>query len=164
MSESVQSALAGLRGWNTRQVVVAVAASVVFALLIGLSTVLIPNPVFGREVGTIWWNYPVWLLGSALAGMLMATYVRPDAESGAQAETDAPADRASKLGMAGGVLTWFAVGCPVCNKIALLALGYSGALTWFAPAQPILAVLAIGLTGYALVQRLANQLACPVRP
>lgn len=166
--ESCRAAVAVLKGWTARQLAVAVAASATLALLIGLSTVLIPNPVFGREIGTIWWNYPVWLLGSVLAGMLMATYVRPDVQSDTPVETDtpdesdAPADRASRLGMAGGILTWFAVGCPVCNKIALLALGYSGALTWFAPAQPFLAVAAIGLTGYALVQRLANQLACPV--
>ncbi|EPR75477.1 hypothetical protein ADILRU_2020 [Leifsonia rubra CMS 76R] len=31
------------------------------------------------------------------------------------------------------MLAWFAVGCPVCNKIALLALGYTGALACPAP-------------------------------
>lgn len=160
----MRAALQGVRAWSTRQVAIALVAGVAFALLIGLSTVLIPNPVFGREIGTIWWNYPVWLLGSALAGMLVATYVRPGSAPDPPVATDASADRASRLGVAGGVLTWFAVGCPVCNKIALLALGYSGALTWFAPAQPVLAVAAIGLTGYALLQRLANQIACPVRP
>ena len=64
--------------------------------------------------------------------------------------------------MAGTVLGWFAVGCPVCNKLALLALGYSGALTWFAPVQAYLAVAAVGLLGVALVRRLRGQLACPL--
>ena len=54
------------------------------------------------------------------------------------------------------------MGCPVCNKIALLALGYTGALTWFAPFQPVLAVTALILATFALVWRLKGQLACPL--
>lgn len=66
------------------------------------------------------------------------------------------------MGAIGTVLAWFAVGCPVCNKIALLALGYTGALTFFAPLQPILAVLALALTGVALLWRLQGMVICPV--
>lgn len=62
--------------------------------------------------------------------------------------------------MAGAFLAWFAVGCPVCNKFALLALGYSGAITWFAPFQPVLAVLALVLTGVALIVRLRGRVLC----
>ena len=64
--------------------------------------------------------------------------------------------------MAGGILTWFAVGCPVCNKLALLALGYSGAITWFAPVQPYLAAIALLTTAAALVVRLRGQVLCLV--
>lgn len=60
------------------------------------------------------------------------------------------------------MLAWFAVGCPVCNKLAVLALGYSGAITWFAPVQPILAVGALILTATALTWRLRRQLVCPI--
>ena len=62
----------------------------------------------------------------------------------------------------GAFLAWFAVGCPVCNKLALLALGYAGAITWFAPVQPFLGILALGLTAVALVVRLRGQVACPL--
>ena len=159
-----------LRSWTRRQVVAAVLFAAGFALLIGLPTVLIPNPVFGREIEALAWNYPVWLLTSVLAGMLAATYVRPAARTRAVAaptdgaaalEESAPADTASRFGVVGGVLAWFAVGCPVCNKIALLALGYSGALTWFAPVQPFLAAAALLLTAGALVFRLRGQVFCP---
>ena len=54
------------------------------------------------------------------------------------------------------------MGCPVCNKLALLALGYTGALTWFAPAQPWLAVAGIAFLGYALRSRLMGEVTCPV--
>ena len=59
-------------------------------------------------------------------------------------------------------MTFFAVGCPVCNKLVLLALGSAGAITWFQPLQPVLQALAIGLLGYALVTRLRTAQACPV--
>ncbi|EYR62982.1 hypothetical protein N866_03820 [Actinotalea ferrariae CF5-4] len=165
-----------LRTWTPRQVGAAVLFAVAFALLLGVPTVLIPNPVFGREIAVVAWNYPVWIASAVLAGMLAATYVRPSApqrtgpgagpggdddRSAAEADDDAPVDTTSKVAMAGGVLAWFAVGCPVCNKIALLALGYSGALTSFAPVQPYLAAVALLLTAGALVFRLRGQVLCP---
>lgn len=166
-----------LRAWGVREYAVAAAFAVAFGLLVGLSTVLIPNPVFGREIPTLAWNYPVWIATSALAGLLAATYLRrrttddvPGSPGVApadpvdpvdRADRAGPADRASRLGLTGTVLAWFAVGCPVCNKLALLALGYSGALTWFAPVQPYLAAAALVLTAAALLVRLRGQVLCP---
>ena len=48
------------------------------------------------------------------------------------------------------LLTFFAVGCPICNKVVVIALGTSGALAWFAPIQPYLGVVALGLLAWAL--------------
>lgn len=185
-------ALAGtaLRAWGPRQALVAAAAGAAVALVIGLATVLIPNPVFAREIPTVPWNYPVWILTSVLMGVLVATYVQPDvppdaepsgatardtAEAGrdveataqpATSDTGAPVDgserRSARAGGAAGILAWFAVGCPVCNKIALIALGYTGALTWFAPLQPFLAAIALVLATLAVVWRLRGQVVCPL--
>lgn len=168
-----------LRAWTTRQTLTAVVAGTGVALLVGVATVLVPNPVFAREIPPVWWNYPVWLLTSALSGMLVATYVQPRTTSrsgdggdgrdgpdgGDRRDVDDPtARRSSRWGVIGTTLAWFAVGCPVCNKLALLALGYSGAITWFTPLQPVLALGALALTGAALLARLRGQVACPVRP
>lgn len=176
---SIALALRALRTWTARQVVVAIVVGLAVAVLIGVATVLIPNPIFARDIPPVWWNYPVWLVTSALSGMLVATYVRgePGApegkpqpeEAGAEAaggtsDVDGNDQRTTRMGMAGGVLAWFAVGCPVCNKLALLALGYSGAITWFTPLQPFLAIGALVLTGVAVVGRLRGQVACPVSP
>ncbi|NLS08471.1 hypothetical protein HGQ17_00300 [Nesterenkonia sp. MY13] len=163
----------GLRMWTPRQIMAAVLSSVGVALLIGIATVLIPNPLFARDIPPVWWNYPIWILTAVLSGMLVATYVRP--YSAAQTPTvEAPSasgaedavlgkneKRSSRLGMVGTFLAWFAVGCPVCNKIALLALGYSGAITYFTPVQPFLAAAAVIFCGVALVLRLKGQVACP---
>jgi hypothetical protein len=170
-------AVLALGAWGARQWGVAAAAALAVALLVGVSTVLIPNPLFSREIAVVWWNYPVWIATSVLAGMLVGTYVRQGpaapvvpsggAQDGTQSDpagtSNGAPDRSGRLGMVGGVLAWFAVGCPVCNKLALLALGYSGAITWFAPVQPFLGLLSLVLTGVALFVRLSNQVACPVR-
>src|SRR5690625_4862091 len=170
---SLSLAVVALRSWGPRQFAAAIIAAAVVAAIIGIATVLIPNPVFARDIPPVWWDYPVWLLSSAMMGMLIATYVRPLQDPGASRDyarsgtdsvtTEGAADRSEKGGArAAGVLAWFAVGCPVCNKIALLALGYTGALTWFAPFQPVLAVTALILATFALVWRLKGQLACPL--
>ena len=161
---ALQASVLALCSWTVRRRLAAVGFSVTFALLIGIPTVLIPNPVFGRQVPVHPWNYPVWIASSVLAGMLAATYVRRSRGIAESTETDDTSDAPSRFGMVGGVLAWFAVGCPVCNKIALLALGYSGAITWFAPVQPFLAAAALVTTAGALLMRLRGQVLCPTSP
>lgn len=161
---TLQASVFAVRSWTARQRLAAVGSSFSFALLIGIPTVLIPNPAFGRQVPVQAWNYPVWIASSVLAGMLAATYVRRTRGVAEMPATDYAGDAPSRFGMAGGVLAWFAVGCPVCNKIALLALGYSGAITWFAPVQPFLAVAALVMTAGALLMRLRGQILCSTSP
>ena len=154
--------------------------AVLTALMIGLPTDVIPNPVFGRQVPVTWWSYPVLALTAGLAGVLAATYVhmakdRP-ARTGStastpqarQADRAAPQDgdmvttRSLRLPAAGGLLSWFAVGCPVCNKLVLLAVGATGAVKWFAPIQPALAGLSLALLAASVVVRLRGMRRCPV--
>lgn len=168
LAETLILARQGLASLDRRQWLVALGSAVGVALLIGYATVLIPNDFFARDIEPVWWNYPVWLLTSALSGLLVATYIKPTLVEPVETTALEPADstatdrRTSRLGLAGGILAWFAVGCPVCNKLALLALGYSGAITWFAPIQPFLAIGALALTAVALVVRLRGMVACAV--
>ncbi len=155
-------ALQAIRQWSGKKWLWAAGFSAVFLVLMGASTVLIPNQFFTREIAAVWWNYPVWLFTSIAAGMLAATYVRTPSGGETAGERSREATRSARFGMAGGFLAWFAVGCPVCNKIALLALGYTGALTWFAPFQPVLAGLALVFTVGALVVRLRGEASCLV--
>lgn len=169
LAETLTLARQGLASLDRRQWLVALGSAVGVALLIGYATVLIPNDFFARDIEPVWWNYPVWLLTSALSGLLVATYIKPTLVEPVETtalvepvETTSTERRTSRLGLAGGILAWFAVGCPVCNKLALLALGYSGAITWFAPIQPFLAIGALALTAVALVVRLRGMVACAV--
>ncbi len=146
------SAISVLRRWPARRWVGASVGMVSTVLVVGLPTVLIPNSVFARAVPVTWWAWPVLAVTAVLAGLLGATYIRDAGAPGAKAS--------SRAGMAGGFLSYLAVGCPVCNKIALLALGYTGALRWFAPAQPWLAAAGVGLLAYAFHRRLRGEIAC----
>lgn len=153
--------------WTRARITVAALGALATAALIGLPTDVIPNPVFGRAVPVTWWSYPVLVVTAVLSGLLLATYVREDASLRVLLARRTPdeqprLDRAGWGGSVGGLLSLFAVGCPVCNKIVLLALGASGALTWFAPLQPLLAVASIGALGWALRTRWAGARACPV--
>jgi len=160
-------ATAGLVAWTGRRWLVAAATSIAVTVLVAIPTDLIDTPLSSREIPPTWWSWPALLVSSVLSGLLTATYVAP-VDSGGDTTTrsgDTSTDRGDSStrrgGFAGGLLTFFAVGCPVCNKVALLALGSAGAVTWFQPMQPVLQVLAVGLLAWALHRRLATERACP---
>ena len=138
-----------MRNWRQRHWLTAIVGAVAVALAVGLPTDVIPNPLFGRPVDVTWWSYPSLAVTSVLGGLLLATYV-------AQPQ---PVTH-ERRGIAGGLLGFFAIGCPVCNKLVVIALGTSGALDWFAPTQPILAVLSMVLLAVALRQRLNTADSC----
>lgn len=145
----------GLFSWSGRRWGAALAAAAAYVLALGIPTDLVPNPVFGRQIPPTWWAWPSLLVSAVLAGLLAATYVR----AGEDVDNT---DRQARQGLAGGLLTLFAVGCPVCNKLVLVALGSAGAITWFEPVQPFLQLAGIALLIVALHTRLAVQLSCPL--
>lgn len=167
--------LAALRGWTRRQWLTVLVGGLATAVVIGVPTGVIPTPVFGRSMEVTWWSYPVLLFTSLLAGLLLATYVKVEiavevtatarVEDAAPGTTHTPdvevsAEQCGRLAVAGTALSYFAVGCPVCNKLVLLALGSSGAISWFAPIQPVLAVASIIFLLWALRARLRNSQSC----
>ncbi len=121
---------------------VAACAGVLTAVVIGVPTDIIANSWFTREIPVRWWEYPVLaatcLLTAAWFGIRTA---RPDARQGG----------AGAFGGAG--LAMFAVGCPVCNKLVLAAVGTSGALGVWAPIQPYLAAVSLVLLAAAVAYR-----------
>lgn len=144
--------------WSSRRWGAALLGGLVTAVAVGIPTDVIPNPVFGRPVDVTWWSSPVLVVTAVLGGLLIATYVREPGDADAPDELDRP----GTTGGVGGLLSFFAVGCPTCNKLVVLAVGSSGALDWFAPAQPFLAVLSIVLLASALRSRLRVQIACRI--
>ncbi len=112
-------------------------------LLIGVPTALLPTPWFGRAISPRPLDWVFLIVTAILCAALAATYALP---------VTCPTRERSLT--AGGLLSFFAIGCPVCNKLAVLALGWGGALTYFAPIQPLLGVFALALLGGTLLTRL----------
>ncbi len=141
--------LADVIAWPARRWLAAAGGALVFAIVAGAPTDVIPNPLFIRMTPVQWWSYPVLAAGALLGGLVIATYVRSPAQ---------PAGMTRTAG--GGVLSFLAIGCPVCNKLVVLLLGAAGALNIWAPLQPILGLLSVALLGWALRTRLTAERAC----
>jgi hypothetical protein len=130
-----------------------VAASLATLIVIGLSTDVISNPWFDRKVPVRAYDWIVLIAISVLTGALVITYLVGQSSL-----------VGTRTGVGSGVLGWFAVSCPLCNKIVLLLLGTSGATSLFEPIQPALGALAIVLALGALAVRIRMLLrgTCPV--
>ncbi|MDK9500931.1 hypothetical protein QEZ40_006961 [Streptomyces katrae] len=150
-----------MRTWTTGRWAVAASVAVLAAIVIGVPTGVIPSPFYTRMTPVLWWNYPVWLMSSVLEGLLVATYVRDGSPAGEE-QARGPRRPVTGRALGGGLLSAFAVGCPICNKLVVLAIGVSGALSYWAPLQPILALASVALLLYALVKRLRTAERCPV--
>lgn len=146
------SCFSSLLTWSARRWVVAVLTAGGTFLAIALVTALIENPVFGRTVPPTPWAMQAAVITALLSGLLAATYVRD--------ESFIDEERSLKVGGVGGLATYFAVGCPACNKLVVLALGTTGAIQWFAPIQPYLAGGGILLLAYAVRRRLTAESSC----
>lgn len=146
--------LASLRGWPARRWLVALLAGVAAALVMGVPTGIVPTSLYTRMTPVLWWNYPVWAASALLVGLTAGTYVRDRA----RARDAAPDPSRRTLGAT--LLSTFAVGCPICNKLIVALVGVSGALSYWAPLQPVLGVLSVGLLATGLVVRLRGAVAC----
>ena len=146
----------------------AAAWTAVALAVFGLTSAVIPNPVFGRSVPPEPFAYVVWLVSAPLMGILAATYMVPAAGPAARPARPValgPGPRAqgvrdgSVLGTVAGLGAFLAIGCPLCNKIVLVALGASGAMTIWAPLQPIVGALSVALLVATVAWRLRRRAA-----
>ena len=149
-----EGSLAALRSTMDRRFwVVAVLATAGAIVLLGVPTAVIPNPFFLRMTQTEAFNVIVWIGSAPLIGLLIATYVRPPTRVVDPERTESGTMRTTLAGVA----AYLAIGCPICNKVVVAALGVSGALNYFAALQPIIGVGSLGLLGATLTWRLRDR-------
>jgi hypothetical protein len=127
----------------TRFNVLAAGAAIAYFLLVGVVTAVLPSPYFDRKLSVDLWNIVSLVVPALLFGPLAATYLVPWPN----------ACRVGGRAGAGGALSFFAAGCPVCNKLVVLAIGTTGAVEYFRPLQPWLGAMSIVLLGVALRSR-----------
>lgn len=133
--------------------IVALLATLGALLVLGVPTAVIPNAFFIRMTPTETFNVLVWLASAPLLGLLVATYIRPARHAIGHRGGEPGAGRATL----GGVAAFLAIGCPICNKVVVAALGVSGALSVFAPLQPVIGAGSVVLLGATLVWRLRDR-------
>ncbi len=142
MRPELSNLLTDTRFWLT-----AAAATLLALVVLGLLSGIIANPLVVRTVPTRPTDTAVWLASAPLIGLILATYVvrphRVHHRDGGQLRVGA-----------GSLAVYLAIACPVCNKLILLALGFSGALNVFAPIQPIIGVASIAFLAGTLIYRL----------
>jgi hypothetical protein len=134
--------------------------SVVALVAFGLASAIIPNPVFGREIPPEPFAIWIWVGSAPLMGLVAATYTwrPPPGRLAILPVTDEPTPAPRRDGTALGTVASFgafiAIGCPVCNKAALLLLGTSGAMSVFAPIQPFIGVASLALLAGTVIWRM----------
>ena len=155
------SCLAAVR-LDGRFIAWAIAWALVSLLAFGLVAAIIPNPVFGRQIPPEPFAIAVWLVSAPLMGLLGATYSAPAIPAATATRLMPliiePAGGASHrqgttLGTVAGFGAFLAIGCPVCNKVALVLLGAGGAMTVFAPLQPLIGAASLVLLAGTLAWR-----------
>lgn len=146
--------LTAFASWPVRRWLTALGVALLTFAALGLSTAVIPNPVFGRSIAPTDWAMEVLIVTSVLTGLLTATYVA----------TGAKPEGLDRRGTIGALMAYLAIGCPVCNKLVLIALGATGAVQFFAPIQPYLGVAGIAVLGWALMVRLRGEMTCAFTP
>ena len=142
--------------WSRVQFLIFAVGGILAAFIIGIPTGIIRTTFYTRMTPVLWWNYPVWLVSSLLSGILLASYFNRRVKN-------LNAENGVATGASGSLLTVFAVGCPICNKLIVMAIGVTGALEWFAPIQPILGIASIGLIAFAVHKRLNISSKCELK-
>jgi hypothetical protein len=124
------------------------------AAILGVPTDVIPNPWFGRQLPVHAYDVAVLVALSLITGALIASYA---VAGGSGVGT-------KRAGLGSGLLGWFAISCPVCNKLVIALLGTSGATSIVAPVQPALGGAAVVLAAAALAVRLRaiSRASCPI--
>lgn len=144
----MQRAAAVVAPFTWRGYALGVAAAALAIVVVGVPTAVIPNGFFTRMTPTRPQDYVFLALTALLVGVIAATYAAP--RSGSAPAAGSEEGRLT----AGGLLSFLAVGCPICNKLVVLALGVGGALRYFAPVQPLLGIASLALLGATAWARL----------
>jgi hypothetical protein len=119
-------------------------ATALSAAVVGIPTDVIDTTYFTRMTPVRWWEYPVLVVTAVLTGIWFGLHSRPGSAG-------------SGTVLATSLVSAFAVGCPICNKLVVALLGVSGALGIWAPAQPVVAVMSVAALAMAVILRTRRQ-------
>lgn len=130
-----------------KSAIIGAIASVIFFLLFGIPTALIPNSIYTRMLPASALDYV--FLGAT--SVMLGAYIALQFYSKIAGRVKE--DLAAVGGGATGVL---AFGCPICNALLVSLLGTVAILTYYEPIRPAVGVLGVALLGAALYLKFKN--------
>ena len=115
--------------------------SILFFMVFGIVTAIIPNDFFGRMSPVGMPEYVFLILTSLLLGTYMGLH---------EYQKRYGSKKCDAAAVAGGVGGFLGFGCAMCNKILILLLGAAGVLTYIEPYQSVIGFIGVGLLSYAV--------------
>ena len=153
-SEPPPNAARALAGMGSCYWAAALLTGAVAYVAIAVPTALVVTPIFGRSIAPRGIDHVIAVVSALLIGMVWAARRQPVDGSSSEDSVDVQDQVARRRSLFAGLLAGLAVGCPVCNKAVLVALGTSGALNVWGPIQPLLGVSALVMLGLVLRSQL----------
>jgi len=108
--------------------------------LFGIPTDLIPNPWFIRMIGRNILDYIFLVSSSVLLGAYIGMHLYKKNAS----------KKCNAVTYSGGIGSFLAFGCPICNKVLVLLFGATALMTYLEPYRPVLGLVSTTLLGGAL--------------
>lgn len=124
--------------------IIGILSSIGIFIIFGVPTALIPNPWFIRMIGKNSFDYGFLILSSILLGAYIGVhYYKKNT-----------AKKCAAVTYSGGIGSFLAFGCPICNKLLVLLFGATALMVYLEPYRPILGFVSIALLGGALYWRI----------
>ena len=125
-------------------ILIGLGVGILFFFISGMVTSLLPNSFFTRMTSTTVWDY-VFLIGSSL---LLGAYV------GVHYYKKNKTKKCDTVATTGGIGSFLAFACPVCNKLLVFVFGATALMTYFEPYRSLLGLGSMGLLAGAVWWRI----------
>ncbi len=127
-----------------KPILLGVLSGLIFFLFFGIVTSIIPNHWFTRMIPIKMLDWVFLVISSLLIGAYIAVHLYKKKKSSS----------CSITATAGGVGSFFAFACPICNQLLVILFGATALLTYFEPYRPVLGFVSNGLLAGALYWRI----------
>lgn len=131
----------------TKTVLLGVGTFLLLLAIFGIPTAVIPNPWFGRMTPVTIVDYFFLITTSGLLALYVAL----------------PTPSKHTTATAGGIANFFAVSCPLCNKLFVLLLGASAVMHYIEPLRVWFGALGVMLAGVAVWTKIKGCKTCKVK-
>lgn len=118
--------------------------SLIFFVVFGVITALIPNRFFARMASATVLDHIFLVVTSLLLGIYSSLY---------QYQKKHGSKKCGVAAASGGVFGFLGFGCSVCNKLLILLLGVAGVLAYVEPYRPLIGSAGVALLGYAVYSK-----------